>query len=107
MTTHPDPAVPIGKASKLLDIPVHTIRYWEKEFAEFLHPQRSKGSRRLFGSYEIDLLRQLKAMLWEEKYSIAGARQKLRRVVTGKDIAVRSDVLEQFMEMMKRSGGEK
>jgi DNA-binding transcriptional MerR regulator len=69
----------IGEASALLDVPVHTIRYWEKEFDLVLKPPRTAGSHRFFGPKELSVLKCIKKMLWEEKYSIAGTRQKFER----------------------------
>lgn len=67
----------ISSVSKILGVPAHTIRYWEKEFSAFLSPQRPNGGHRRYGANEVDLLKKIKYMLKEEKYSIAGARQKL------------------------------
>jgi DNA-binding transcriptional MerR regulator len=75
----------IGNVAEQISVPAHTIRYWEKEFSEFLRPQRGNGSRRKFGEYEVELLLRIKKMVWEEKYSIAGARQKLRNILIGKN----------------------
>jgi DNA-binding transcriptional MerR regulator len=69
----------IGEASALLEVPVHTIRYWEKEFEIVLKPPRTPGSHRFFGPKELSVLKCIKKMLWEEKYSIAGTRQKFER----------------------------
>ena len=69
----------IGEASVLLEVPVHTIRYWEKEFDQILKPPRTPGSHRFFGPKELSVLKCIKKMLWHEKYSIAGTRQKLER----------------------------
>jgi DNA-binding transcriptional MerR regulator len=71
--------VSIGEAAALLDVPVHTIRYWEKEFGAFLKPLRTPGSHRLYGSEDLALLKRIRRMLRDDKYSIAGTRQKLER----------------------------
>ncbi len=73
----------IGNTAKQVGVPPYTIRYWEKEFSEFLHPKRSSGKQRQYSNYELDLLKRIKKMLKIEKYSIAGARQKLRIQLTG------------------------
>ncbi len=75
----------IGDAVRIVEVPAHTIRYWEQEFSDFLHPQRSTGNQRTFGRYQIELLLRIKKMLKEEKYSIAGARLKLQNAVIGQD----------------------
>lgn len=91
----------IGDVSRTIDVPTHTIRYWEKEFFEFLHPQRGNGSRRKYGEYDVELLIRIKKMVWEEKYSIAGARQKLKNILIGKDTVAQDNTLLSMMEIMK------
>lgn len=72
-----DPLVSIGDVAKILGVPTHTIRYWEKEFPDFLAPSRTQGKQRRYGSDEILRLRKVFAMLRDDGYSIAGARRIL------------------------------
>lgn len=72
----------IGNVSKLLEIPAYTLRYWEKEFNGFLNPNRSEGKQRKYENGDINLLIKIKKLLKEERYSIAGARQKLQEEKT-------------------------
>ncbi|QJA06800.1 MerR family transcriptional regulator [Thermosulfurimonas marina] len=65
----------IGEVAELLGLEPHVIRYWEKEFPQ-LRPRRLAG-RRLYGPREIELLRRIKHLLYEEGYTIAGARKAL------------------------------
>ncbi|RUM89331.1 MAG: MerR family transcriptional regulator [Thermodesulfatator sp.] len=65
----------IGQVAELLELEPHVIRYWEKEFPQ-LRPRRLAG-RRLYGPREIELLRRIKRLLYEEGYTIAGARKAL------------------------------
>jgi len=74
----------ISAVANLVGVPAHTIRYWEKEFSAFLNPARPNGGHRRYGSYDVEVIRRIKAMLKEEKYSIAGARQKLQNQLIGK-----------------------
>ena len=83
----------IGSTARQIGVPPYTIRYWEKEFSEFLHPKRSSGKQRQYSTYEIDLLKKIKTMLKVEKYSIAGARQKLRIQLTGSDDQEKQNML--------------
>ncbi len=72
-----DPLVSIRDAAKIIGVPTHTIRYWEKEFADFLIPTRTLGKQRRYGDEQIDRLRTIFRMLKEDGYSIAGARRAL------------------------------
>ena len=72
-----DPLISIRDAAKIIGVPTHTIRYWEKEFSDFLVPPRTTGKQRRYGDEQIDRLRTIYRMLKEDGYSIAGARRAL------------------------------
>lgn len=72
-----DPLVSIGDVSRIIGVPTHTIRYWEKEFPTFLEPPRTEGKQRRYGTDQIVRLKKIFVMLREEGYSIAGARRAL------------------------------
>ena len=67
----------IGEVSRLIDLPEHTIRYWEEEFRQ-IRPEKTKSGQRLYRRRDIELLTQIKQLLWEKKFKIAGARLHLR-----------------------------
>lgn len=71
--------VSISAASKITGIEVHTLRYWEREFEEHLHPVRTPGGQRRYRTEDIQTIFLLKRLLREEMFSIAGARKVLRR----------------------------
>lgn len=73
-----DQAVGISVASSITGVEVHTLRYWEKEFEEFLQPLRTEGGQRRFRPQDIQTIFLLKRLLREEMFSIAGARKSLR-----------------------------
>lgn len=64
----------IGDVSKLFGIPVHTIRYWEKEFNKELSPARTQGRQRRYTDQDIKRILRIKDLLWERGYSIRAAR---------------------------------
>lgn len=72
-------AVSIGTASEITGVEVHTLRYWEKEFEEFLHPARTSGGQRRFRSQDIQTIFVIKRLLRDEMFSIAGAKRYLLR----------------------------
>lgn len=67
----------IGEVSALTSIPIHTIRYWEGEFNGYLNPERTNGRQRRYNERTVEKILNIKTLLKEEKYSIAGAKQVL------------------------------
>ena len=67
----------ISEVSELCNIKSHTLRFWEKEFKE-LKPVTRKGSRRYYQSKEIELIKQIQRLLYEEGMTIAGAKKSLQ-----------------------------
>ena len=67
----------ISEVSELCNIKSHTLRFWEKEFKE-LQPVTRKGSRRYYQSKEIDLIKRIQRLLYEEGMTIAGAKKSLQ-----------------------------
>jgi DNA-binding transcriptional MerR regulator len=68
----------IGEVGELLDLEAHVLRYWESEF-EALSPRKNRAGRRVYTDDDIEMVRRIKTLLREEKYTIAGARQVLAR----------------------------
>lgn len=66
----------IGEACKLLDIQPYVLRYWETEFP-FLNPGKSKSGQRVYSEREVEVIRRIKGLLYDEGYTIAGAKKKL------------------------------
>lgn len=74
----------IGEVSKMLDLPASTLRYWENQFKQ-LKPVKSTGGQRFYTSKHIYLLEQLKDMLHNERYTIEGAKQRLKEIIANKE----------------------
>ena len=65
----------IGEVSQLLDIESYVLRYWETEFP-FLKPRKSSSGQRVYTRKDLDVILQLKQLLYEERYTIEGVRKK-------------------------------
>jgi DNA-binding transcriptional MerR regulator len=74
-----DRAVGIGVASEITGIEIHTLRYWETEFAEFLEPIRTAGGQRRYRPQDIQTVFVIKRLLRDEMFSIPGARRFLAK----------------------------
>lgn len=66
----------IGEVAQLTDLEPYVLRYWEGEFG--LKLTKSKNHQRLYQQKDIDLIQRIKTLLYEEKFTIAGAKKKLR-----------------------------
>jgi len=68
----------ISEVSEMFEIPAHVLRYWEKEFP-FLNPKKNRVGRRIYTEKEIEIVRLIKHLLYDEGYTIDGARKKILR----------------------------
>jgi hypothetical protein len=75
----PSQAVSISTASQITGTEVHTLRYWEREFAQFLQPERTEGGQRRYRPEDIQTVFTIKRLLRDEMFSIAGARRTLAK----------------------------
>jgi len=69
----------IGEVAKLTGVKPYVLRYWESEFS-FMAPQKSKSKQRLYRRRDIDMILLIKKLLYEQRYTIAGARKQLREL---------------------------
>lgn len=68
----------IGEVVSLTGVKAHVLRYWEAEFGSDFRPIKSRGRQRLYRKQDIELVLQLKSLLYREGYTIAGAKKVLR-----------------------------
>ena len=68
----------IGEVSKLCDTKPHVLRYWEQEFPQ-LKPVKRRGNRRYYQRHEVQLIRQIRKLLYVEGFTISGARVRLQK----------------------------
>ena len=74
----------IGEVGKLCDLRPHVLRYWEQEFSQ-LSPSKRRGNRRYYQRKEVLLIREIRALLYEQGYTIEGARLQLSGEATSVD----------------------
>jgi DNA-binding transcriptional MerR regulator len=95
----------IGEACKQLDIQPYVLRYWETEFP-VLSPKKSKSGQRVYSQEELELIRRIKELLYEEGYTIAGAKKKLEaELESGGNGSAGEDAEELAAEGRGESGG--
>jgi DNA-binding transcriptional MerR regulator len=66
----------IGEVSELCGVKPHVLRYWEQEFSQ-LKPVKRRGNRRYYQRHDVILIREIRALLYEQGFTIGGARQQL------------------------------
>lgn len=66
----------IGEVSDLCGVKPHVLRYWEQEFTQ-LKPVKRRGNRRYYQHHEVLLIRRIRELLYEQGFTISGARNKL------------------------------
>jgi len=66
----------IGEVSELCGVKPHVLRYWEQEFSQ-LKPVKRRGNRRYYQHHEVLLIRRIRQLLYEEGFTISGARNRL------------------------------
>ena len=67
----------IGEVAQIVGVPTHVLRYWEGEFRA-VRPQKSRNHQRVYRRRDVEVLLKIKHLLYERKFTIAGARQELK-----------------------------
>ncbi len=94
----------ISEASNLCDVEAHVLRYWEQEFSQ-LSPIKRRGNRRYYQRHDVMLIRHIKELLYNNGYTIKGAKQKLSDEVADQETksssvsAIRSE-LESIIDLL-------
>src|SRR5881275_1034302 len=74
----------IGEVSELCGVKPHVLRYWEQEFTQ-LKPVKRRGNRRYYQHHEVLLIRRIRELLYEEGFTISGARNRLDNLLNGEE----------------------
>ena len=77
----------IGEVSELCGVKPHVLRYWEQEFTQ-LKPVKRRGNRRYYQHHEVLLIRRIRELLYEQGFTISGARNRLEDHAVGNDVEV-------------------
>src|ERR671938_1188874 len=79
------PAIPgkryftIGEVSDLCGVKPHVLRYWEQEFPQ-LRPVKRRGNRRYYPPEDVQMVRRIRSLLYDQGFTIGGARQRLKEM---------------------------
>ena len=86
----------IGEVSDLCAVKPHVLRYWEQEFTQ-LKPLKRRGNRRYYQRQDVILIRQIRGLLYEQGFTIGGARQRL----TSEDVKDASTQSQQIIRQLR------
>ncbi|MFM7697242.1 MAG: MerR family transcriptional regulator [Limnohabitans sp.] len=91
----------IGEVSDLCGVKPHVLRYWEQEFTQ-LRPMKRRGNRRYYQHHEVLMIRRIRDLLYEQGFTISGARNKLQELVqTERDKKRAGEVMLQGLEELE------
>ena len=85
----------IGEVSDLCAVKPHVLRYWEQEFPQ-LKPIKRRGNRRYYQRHDVIMIRQIRGLLYEEGFTIGGARQKLSGEGAKDDVSQSHQIVRQL-----------
>jgi DNA-binding transcriptional MerR regulator len=98
----------IGEVSELCAVKPHVLRYWEQEFPQ-LKPVKRRGNRRYYQRQDVLMIRQIRNLLYEQGFTIGGARQKLSGEEARDDVTQSQQIirqlrveLEELLQILKR-----
>ena len=98
----------IGEVSDLCAVKPHVLRYWEQEFPQ-LKPVKRRGNRRYYQRQDVLIIRQIRSLLYDEGFTIGGARQRLQGDTAKSDVTQSQQIikqmrieLEQILKILRR-----
>ena len=91
----------IGEVCEMLQVETHTLRYWEMEF-EDLNPQKNAMGQRVYRSRDIEVAYLIKRLLYEEGYTIAGARKQLKKEIAKLEGGTAAPDREEIVRRLKK-----
>lgn len=90
----------IGEVSDLCGVKAHVLRYWEQEFDD-LSPVKRRGNRRYYQREDVLMIRQIRSLLYDQGYTIGGAKQKLVSEESPEGNANNAQIIKQMISELE------
>jgi DNA-binding transcriptional MerR regulator len=90
----------IGEVSELCGVKAHVLRYWEQEFPQ-LSPVKRRGNRRYYQRQDVLTIRQIRGLLYDQGYTIGGAKQKLTSDDSKDDATQSNQLIKQMISELE------
>jgi len=91
------PFLKIGEVAKLLGVKPHVLRYWESEFPS-LKPKKNPSGQRIYAKADIEAIVKIKNLLYNQRYTISGAKKMLARHRGGQDVRALTPSDQSFLQ---------
>ncbi|KRB99009.1 MerR family transcriptional regulator [Hydrogenophaga sp. Root209] len=89
----------IGEVGELCGVKPHVLRYWEQEFTQ-LRPMKRRGNRRYYQHHEVLMIRRIRELLYDQGFTISGARNKLQELVQAEREKRRGDDEDEALDVI-------
>lgn len=89
----------IGEVGELCGVKPHVLRYWEQEFTQ-LRPMKRRGNRRYYQHHEVLMIRRIRELLYDQGFTISGARNKLQELVQAERERRRGDDEDEAIDVI-------
>ncbi len=90
----------IGEVCRICDLEAHVLRYWEREFP-ILSPAKNRAGQRIYREKDLQLVQEIKELLYGQRYTIAGARRRLRETA-GRNLPLFSEAADWRQQALNR-----
>jgi len=91
----------VGEVSSIVGVPAYVLRFWESEFKK-INPKRTSSGQRLYRKKDVELILWVKHLLYEKKFTIEGAKQRLKTKPTGQREKPPTDVFQEICTELQK-----
>ena len=91
----------VGEVSSIVGVPAYVLRFWESEFKK-INPKRTSSGQRLYRKKDVELILWIKHLLYEKKFTIEGAKQRLKTKPPGQMEKPPTDILQEICTELQK-----
>lgn len=90
----------IGEVSRIIGVEPYVLRYWESEFPQ-IRPTRADSKQRTYQKKDVELIKEIKRLLYEEKLTLEGARKRLKKLNAKTESIEPADIIEEIKSELR------